>query len=172
MKLKQVLSLLLTTEQGFRFALAGAGFFVMLAFLSLTLMLGAWWKDARLSSMAEAVAKARGSWSSPIDELRQALPAAHLFGHRSEDSAYMPITNSQARLTGIIQQGPEEGGGPSFAKAIISVQGGIGKVYQVGEVLQEGVKITEIQPKAVILDNNGHSERLPLNRARLGGMNV
>lgn len=167
MKLNRALSLLLTTEQGARVGLASAGLFAALTLLGFMLMLKGWWMDARLFALPEA-AKSQEAWSASLDEWTQRIPGAHLFGYRSPASAYMPITSSQARLTGIIQQGFQEAG-ESFSKAIISVQGGVGKVYQVGELLQEGVRITEIQAEAVILDNNGHSERLPLLRARLGG---
>ncbi len=165
MNLNRILSFMLTTEQGSRFGLATAGLFTVLALLSLLTLLGGWWSDARLSSLSGSAGE-RQDLFSPLNELLTAVPQAHLFGYRSPDAAYMPITSSQLRLTGIIQLGSEEDEN-AFSKAIISVQGGIGKVFQVGDVVQDGVKLTGIQADAAVLDNNGHSERLPLQRARL-----
>lgn len=166
MKLDRVLSLLLTTEQGLRIGMATAALFAVLALASLITMLGSWWADAQLSSVKGTEALAIQDLSSPMHELIQAVPQAHLFGHRLPPSAYVPITSSQLRLMGIIQQGSAEEENP-FSKAIISVQGSIGRVYQVGDVLSGGIKIMGIQADAVILDNNGHSERLPLQRPTL-----
>ncbi len=165
MNLNRILPFLLTTEQGSRLGLAMAAFFAVLAFISLLTLLGGWWSDARLSSLSNSEA-ALPELSLPLNELVNAVPKAHLFGYRSLDAAYIPISSSQLRLMGLIQPGKEEDD-TAFSKAIISVQGGIGQVFQIGDVLQEGVRLMGIQADAVILDNNGHSERLPLQRPRL-----
>jgi type II secretory pathway component PulC len=166
MKLARVLPFLFTTEQGFRLGAATAAFFALLGLVSFITLCSDFWSDARLASLNGARAEALQDLVSPLNELKVRIPEAHLFGHKALDAAYAPITSAQLRLTGIIQLGSEEDDN-AFSKAIISVQGGIGKVYQVGDVLPEGVKLTGIQADAVLLDNNGHSERLPLQRTRL-----
>lgn len=166
MNLNRILSFLLTTEQGYRLGLASASLFAIFALLTLGTALHGFWSDAHLSSLSKTDATIQ-DLSLPLNELLSSVPKAHLFGYRSE-TAYMPITSSQLRLTGVIQPGKEEDDN-AFSKAIISVQGGVGQVFQVGDRIQEGVKLTGIETDAAILDNNGHSERLPLQRPRLGG---
>lgn len=165
MNLNRVLPFILTTEQGSRFGLATAALFAVLALMSLLTLFGGWWSDVRLSSLSGPVDVLQ-SLSSSSNELLTVIPQAHLFGYRAPDAAYIPITSSEMRLTGVTQLGSEDDEN-AFSRAIISVQGGIGKVFQVGDVVQEGVKLTSIQADAVVLDNNGHSERLPLQRATL-----
>ncbi|HSW71691.1 MAG TPA: type II secretion system protein N [Gammaproteobacteria bacterium] len=165
MNLNRILSLFLTSEQGFRVGLAVAALFSILVLMSTASLLNGFWSDSKLSFMMTERASVINQ-ASPLQELIDSIPQAHLFGYHSPDMAYMPITSSQLLLTGIIQEGAEEEEN-SFSKVIISVRGKTGTVFQVGEVLLDGVKITAIQKDAVILDNNGHSERLPLQRAKL-----
>lgn len=164
-KLDRILSLLLTSEQGVLWGKVTAALFAGLAFLGVISMLGTWWSDIRLSTVSKASVITMRNAFSPLQELMQTIPNAHLFG-REVRADNAPITSSEVRLTGIVQMGSEEEN-TSFSKAIISVQGGGGKIYQVGDVLPNGIKIISIEPEAVILDNKGHSERLPLQRPRL-----
>jgi hypothetical protein len=41
------------------------------------------------------------------------------------------------------------------------------KIYQVGDSLPYGVKVHEITHDAVILENGGHLEKLPMTREKL-----
>ena len=166
MNLNRILPFLLTTAQGSRLGLATAGLFSILAFFSLITLLNGWWLDAKLSSLTVMENSVLQEVSS-LQDLIYSIPPAHLFGYLSPNAAYIPITSSQLHLTGIIQLGSDEEEN-YFSKAIISMQGGIGKIFQIGDVLSEGIKITGIQADAVILDHNGHSERLPLQRTHLG----
>jgi len=166
-RIERLRSQILTTEQGWRLGLGSAAIFACLALLSLFSTLSGWRADAQLSSEAQARAAIMRDLSSSVSELTKVIPQAHLFGYQAPVSAYMPITSLQMRLTGIVQEAAAEEGS-SFSKAIISLQGGVGKVYQVGDMVMEGIKLMEIKANGVILDNNGHSERLPMQRARLG----
>lgn len=92
-------------------------------------------------------------------ELIAAIPSEHLFG-KSFASA-MPITNLQFRVTGIVKADNEA------SKAYISIAGQPSKIYQLGDDLPEGVKIYAITANAIILENDGHLEKLPLPREQL-----
>lgn len=164
MKPDRIFSMILTTEQGYRLGLATAVLFTALLVLSAFGMLGSWWSDARLSSVSKAEKAAIRDLSSPLSELAKAVPQAHLFGYHAPASAYVPITNLQLRLTGIIQVGGDD----VFSKAIISAQGGTGKIYQLGDSVLDGIRLTAIHADGVVLDNNGHSESLPMQRPNLG----
>lgn len=91
-----------------------------------------------------------------------AIPEAHLFGQTDSD---MPITSLQLRVTGIVKTNNDENNGSS--KAYISISGQPGKIYHTGDELPYGVKVYEITPDSVILENDGKLEKLPLPRERL-----
>jgi hypothetical protein len=55
----------------------------------------------------------------------------------------------------------------SISKAYISISGQPGKIYQIGDNLPYGVKVYDITPDTVILENDGHLEKLPLPREKL-----
>lgn len=85
---------------------------------------------------------------------------AHLFG-LSIAGGNMPVTNLQFVVTGIIKT--EDGS----SKASISIAGQPSKIYQTGDGLPYGVKVYEITPDTVILENDGRLEKLPLPREKL-----
>ena len=92
------------------------------------------------------------------------VPEDHLFG-KAFSNGEVPITNLQLRITGIVKVSNEQG--TSVSKAYISMEGQPSKIYQVGDSLPYGVKVYEITNDAVILENNGHLEKLPLPREKL-----
>jgi type II secretory pathway component PulC len=94
-----------------------------------------------------------------------AIPDEHIFGQNLVDSGNMPITNLQLRVTGIVKVETEDA--KSVSKAYISISGQPGKIYQAGDSLPYGVKVYDITPDTVILENDGHLEKLPLPRERL-----
>ena len=53
------------------------------------------------------------------------------------------------------------------SKAYISIDGQPSKIYQVGESLPSGVKVYDITPNEVVLENDGNLEKLPLPREQL-----
>ncbi|MBV9576202.1 MAG: hypothetical protein JO149_06230 [Gammaproteobacteria bacterium] len=92
-------------------------------------------------------------------ELIAAIPKEHLFGKSFMSG--VPVTNLQFRVTGIVKAENE------ISKAYISIAGLPSKIYQIGDSLPDGVKIYAITANAVILQNDGHLEKLPLPRERL-----
>ncbi len=88
----------------------------------------------------------------------------HLFGQSFEKTGDVPVTNLGFHVTGIVK---EEGGKNPASKVYISISGQPSKIYQSGDSLPYGVKIYDITPDTVILENNGHLEKLPLPREKL-----
>lgn len=93
------------------------------------------------------------------------LPQQHLFGQSLLADGEVPVTNLQLRVTGITKVIDEQNN--DISKADISIAGGTGKIYRVGDELPDGVKIYQIDRDAVILENDGHLEKLPLPRETL-----
>lgn len=93
------------------------------------------------------------------------IPDQHLFGQDITATGDMPITNLQLRVTGIARE--NDANKDKISKAYISISGGPSKIYQVGDSLPDGVKVYEITPDTVILENGGRLEKLPLPREHL-----
>lgn len=91
-----------------------------------------------------------------------AIPNDHLFG-QSFTNNNLPITNLQLRVTGIVKVDAEQGA----SKAYISIAGQPSKIYQIGDKLPYGVNIYAISTDTVILENDGHLEKLTLSREKL-----
>jgi type II secretory pathway component PulC len=87
----------------------------------------------------------------------------HIFG-KSSNLGQMPVTNLQMKVTGIVKVSEQSG---LTSKVYISVSGQASKIYKVGDNLPYGVKIYEITPDAVVLENDGHLEKLPLPREKI-----
>lgn len=119
-----------------------------------------WHLTQSLVSVKPTIAK-----SSETSKLIASLPKAHLFGNALSKDGQVPITNLQLRVTGIVKVEGDESN--TFSKAYISISGQPSKIYQVGDHLPYGVKIYAILPDAVILENDGHLEKLPLPREPL-----
>lgn len=98
-----------------------------------------------------------------LDHLIENLPDQHLFGNNPAINQVgdMPISSLQLRVTGIIKNESD-----AASKALISIAGSPSKIYHTGERI-EGIKIYAITPEAVVLDNNGKLEKLPLPRPAL-----
>jgi len=90
------------------------------------------------------------------------IPNSHLFGQHGLQSARLPITSLRIELTGIIEAKPE-----GASRVIITEGGKPGKVYQVGDLLESGVRISAIANDGVVLENGGQLEKLPLRRKPL-----
>lgn len=100
-------------------------------------------------------------------EMIAAIPNEHLFGKAFAKIGEVPVTNLQLRVTGIVKaeyNNEQHGDG---SKAYISISGQPSKIYQVGDELPYGVKVYAITPEAVILENEGRLEKLPLPREKL-----
>lgn len=159
MKLDRILPMLLATEEGCRLGQVCIGLGGLFVFSALIALFISWWSDVHV-----AVAYPAAQNVALLDEeLFRAIPQAHLFGYYPPtSSAAIPITSLPLRLAGIINVGDS-----SESKVLISVEGGIGKVYQEGDMLPNGIKLTAILPDGVLLDNGGHTERLPFVRPKL-----
>lgn len=94
-----------------------------------------------------------------------AIPTQHIFGQNIAVNGEVPITNLELRVTGIVKT--EAKNTESLSKAYISIAGKPSKIYQVGDSLPYGVKVYDISSDAIILENDGHLEKLPLPRDRL-----
>jgi len=98
-------------------------------------------------------------------KLVASIPDAHLFGKAFSGSGDAPISSLQFKVTGIVKVTNETG--TEVSKAYISVAGQPAKIFEVGDSLPYGVKVYEISGNAVILENDGHLEKLPLAREPL-----
>ena len=92
------------------------------------------------------------------------LPNKHAFG-QALTSGSVPITNLQLRVTGIVMMNNNET--HSDSKAYISMAEQSSKIYRVGDMIADGIKIYDITPDTVILENDNHIEKIPLPREKL-----
>lgn len=103
--------------------------------------------------------------SDEAADMIASIPSEHIFGKAFSKGGEVPITNLQLRVTGIVKVDAEDG--IEFSKAYISISGQPSKIYQIGDSLPYGVKVYSISADAVILENDGHLEKLPLPREKL-----
>jgi type II secretory pathway component PulC len=94
-----------------------------------------------------------------------AIPEEHIFGKSFSKTGTVPITNLGLRVTGIVKTDTDDRS--STSRAYISIAGAPSKIYQAGDSLPYGVKVYDITSDAVILENDGHLEKLPLPRNKL-----
>jgi type II secretory pathway component PulC len=92
------------------------------------------------------------------------IPNQHIFGIKAlaSTSNYIPITSLQLHLSGIMKVGNSQ-----LSKAIISEAGKRGQIYGVGDKLPSGISINAVDQTGVVLENDGHLEKLPLARSTL-----
>ena len=133
------------------------GIFVAATFIYVA---SAWYLDWLLANQTVAPVVKHNNANA---HLIAAIPSQHLFGVSATGD--MPVTNLQLRVTGIAREADAHN--ENVSKAYISIAGGPSKIYQVGDTLPDGVKIYEITPDTVILENAGQLEKLPLPREKL-----
>lgn len=136
---------------------------VLLVGATFAFILWQWQKDWQLAHQPFCTV----SIAEPADEtadMINAIPNAHLFGQSFTNGA-VPLTNLQLQVTGIVKVNGELTS--SASKAYISIAGQTSKIFQVGDSLPHGVKVYEITPDTVILQNDGRLEKLPLPREKL-----
>ena len=144
-------------------ALAACGVLGLFALITFITSASHWYDDWALAHQSLAPAKVAATDEKAM--MIGALPKAHLFGMAVDNNGQLPISNLQLRVTGIVKVDTEQSG--SVSKAYISIQGQPSKIYQVGDDLPYGVKVYQVEPDAVILENDGHLEKLPLPREEL-----
>lgn len=133
--------------------------------VGVTFTYSAWqWHADWVLAHQEVTAAPTIAASDETADMIAAIPDAHLFG-KSFSQGHVPITNLQMRVSGIVKvENPENGG---LSKAYISMSGQPSKIYQIGDSLPYGVKVYDITANEVILENDGHLEKLPLPREQL-----
>lgn len=127
---------------------------------TLIFVVSAWYLDWKL---AHQTVHASVKQDNSAAQMIAAIPSQHLFG--ISPTGDMPVTNLQLSVTGIARETDETN--ENVSKAYISIAGAPSKIYQVGDALPDGVKIYEITPDTVILENAGQLEKLPLLRQKL-----
>lgn len=144
-----------------RYLLGGVsalGLLVLCTFIYVT----AWWYlDWKLAHQSVAAIVKQDTDANA--RMIASIPEMHLFGVSATGD--MPITNLQLRVTGIARE--MDAHSENVSKAYISIAGAPSKIYQVGDTLPDGVKIYDITPDTVILENAGQLEKLPLPREKL-----
>jgi len=159
----EILAPLFTTDLGRR---AGLGALAASAFLLLTLAMhsfSTWYQDWTMTHHTVASSESSSGISSDVSQLIMKIPAQHLFGqYQMVQSEVLPVTSLQLRLVGVIKTPSDQS-----SKVIISEADKPGKVYQIGDGLPSGVRVSNITQDGVILDNAGRLEKLPLQRQAL-----
>lgn len=129
--------------------------------LSLFYVLWLWYGDWLIAY--QTLPQAADQSNHETQNLIASLPNAHLFGQSLTGN--VPISNLQFKITGIAKvDHPTEN---NTSKVYISVSGQPSRIYEVGDTLPYGVKVYDITDDTVILENDGHLEKLPLQRAPL-----
>ncbi|HEX4044359.1 MAG TPA: type II secretion system protein N [Gammaproteobacteria bacterium] len=155
-------TLLLQSKQ--HLVLVGAAALVFLIALTGFFAISQWQKDWQLTHMALPKAGGGGNNINTLDNLVAAIPSQHLFG-QSLTGDHVPVTHLQMRVTGIVKMAHDSDN--RHSKAAISVAGQPSKLYRIGDTLPAGIKVYDITATAVILDNHGQLEKLPLPRERV-----
>jgi type II secretory pathway component PulC len=161
--LDEIVAPLLTTEWGRRAGLLLFGLVVISLVVTVISMPVTWYADYDLAQRMPTVSVSTLDVADQAATLIAQIPQRHLFGDAARVSqTTIPITSLQLRLIGVIKADAK-----NASRVIISEAGQTGKVYQVGDQLVGGVKVSGIVEDGVILDNGGHLEKLPLQRAPL-----
>lgn len=137
------------------------GVLCLMALLTLTTLCSSiyqWQKDWYLTHHNNAVA----TTPTKIIVPDKPLADAHLFGTPAQIND-MPISNLQLRVLGISKATDHHG----HSKVLLSISGNPGKVFKIGDHLPYGVTVYDITANAVILENNGLLEKVPLPRPLL-----
>ena len=138
---------------------------VLLLLLILTASLTSyyWYQDWQLTHQPMPSAPPLNTEDN--SQIIEAIPQGHLFGKALEKRTEVPVSSLQLKVTGIATTTGDAA--LTHSKAYISTSGQPSKIYKVGDEVTYGVKIHDITPFAVILENNGKLEKLPLPRESL-----
>ena len=152
---------LLETKRGWQLSLGALGLASLLAIYNFFGMFCAWYSDYALTHAPQAVASDQ-SVDLSLQRIAQ-IPEQHVFGISPiEDTDFLPITTLQVHLTGTATATDKQ-----ESTALISQSGKLSRVYRVGDELTSGISINAINADSVVLEHNGHLEKLPLDRAPL-----
>ncbi|OAI47037.1 hypothetical protein AYO45_06000 [Gammaproteobacteria bacterium SCGC AG-212-F23] len=154
----ELLTPLFSTEWGRRGSYAAVVLAGLLLLSALIQTVTEWYNDVGLVFSSPKSVTLSDSLLQQVAE----IPNMHLFGQYGVENGFLPVTALQIHLVGVLKATPEEA-----SRVIISEAGKPGRVYQVGDVLESGVRIEAITDDGVILENAGHMEKLPLQRPAL-----
>jgi general secretion pathway protein C len=132
----------------------------IIVFMTFCYDLSSWYWDWKL---AHQTITAKVNMDDSSARMLARIPDQHLFGLSATGD--MPITNLQLRVTGIAREANAQG--ENISRAYVSIAGAPSRIFQVGQSLPDGVKINDITPDTVILENGGKLEKLPLPREKL-----
>jgi type II secretory pathway component PulC len=133
--------------------------FGMLAIVTLALSIKQWHSDWIFVHQASSLPSL--TKTANAESLMASIPENQLFG---KSEGQLPVTNLQMTVTGIVKVSDQSG---LVSKAYLSIDGQPSKIYKMGDDLPNGVKINSISQDAVILENDGRFEKLPLPREKL-----
>lgn len=159
---EEVTAPLFVTEWGRRLSFFFLFFFGMGLVISLLRSPWIWLSDYQLAHQTAGAHSATLNMADQASAFIAQIPKQHLFGHLDTSDTFIPITSLQLRLIGIILS-PSK----NESRAIISEAGQPGKIYHIGDRLPSGIGISSMTADGVILNNGGHLEKLPLQRAPL-----
>jgi type II secretory pathway component PulC len=137
------------------FALILAGILLCWALVS---TVTTWYGDLQTPKLPTAAAQVA---SNAEAQLITQIPSQHIFGQASNDD-FLPLTSLQMRLTGILKDAND-----GKSKVIVAEGEEPGKVYGVGDSVVSGIIINAINDDGIVLERNGHLEKLPLTRPQL-----
>lgn len=161
MTVDELLTPLFSTTWGQRLGYGVAGLMAIVVLVAVIDTWVDWYHDVTLT--APSLTLQQNNASDSVLQQVALIPSMHLFGKYGVNTdGFIPVTALQIRLVGVIKAIPE-----NFSKVIISESGKPSSVYQVGDVLESGVRIEGVSDDGVILENAGHLEKLPLQRPTL-----
>lgn len=138
------------------------GLLVMFIIITFIYGIKQWKEDWALTH--GSIASMNAPTVNQIDRLASSIIDAHLFG-KSITNGNVPLSSLQLLVTGIVSVNHEQNNPTS--KVYISIAHQVSKIYQVGDLLPYGVRVYAINDNAVILENDGHFEKLLLPREKL-----
>jgi type II secretory pathway component PulC len=136
---------------------------LLLIILTLTFNIQAWRQDWQLTHkvVSPLTMTALNQDKALIDQ----LPDLHVFGKPMQAVSDVPVSNLELHVTGIAKSTAKDKTG--ISSAYISISNQPSKIFHVGDVVYAGVKLYDISDDAVVLQNNGKLEKLPLKRTKL-----
>ncbi len=160
--IEEMIAPLFSTEWGRKASWGALVLFSILCVAAVTHTFTHWYQDCIITRVS-AVSMKQNMAEDHVAQWIAQIPEEHLFGKLGvTDGEAVPITSLQLRLVGVINSGEE-----SSSRVIISEAGQPGKVYSVGDSLPSGITVNAITDDGVILENDGHMEKLPLQRSQL-----
>lgn len=96
--------------------------------------------------------------------LIESIPSLHVFGKSLATVSDVPISSLELRVTGIAKS---TSSGTTASKAYISISNQPSKIFHVGDSISSSVKLYDVVDDAIVLENKGQFEKIPLVRNKL-----